>query len=299
MKNFLRNIFNFGIVFAVLGAGIPAFGQTAQCSTTLAAAITTTSQTGISLTSASCLSSTGPQSLNQSIYVDNELIYVRQQASNPTTFISTTRGASGTRSVIHASGATVYIGPSYAFSTLPVSAAGHSLVGGCVSTAELYLPAIVANADPAVSGIYDCRGGTTAAPVQWIKLANGTQDVAGNAITTFCTGTVGSAETEFLNGVACSGATTSTFKYTVGFAGTIAQFRASSSANFLGTGGSTFTVLKNGSATAIVCAPTAGQKVCVDSTHSVPVAAGDVITISFLTATSDTAANLSINLGLY
>jgi hypothetical protein len=117
---------------------------------------------------------------------------------------------------------------------------------------------------------------------------------AAGSVRSFCTGTVGSAETEFLNGAACSGATTSTAKYLVAAAGTLSGLRIASSAAVTGgTGKDVATVLKNGSATTITCTIAGTGTACSDTTHSVAVAAGDLITFSFVTATSDTAANIT------
>lgn len=285
------------LIVAALLIAAPAFSQTTQCTTTLAAGITTAAATGISLTSAACLSTLPPQSLNQYLYVDNELIYVRLQAQSPTTWISTTRGASGTHATLHNSGATVYIGPGTAFSQ---SVTSHE--GGCNATTLLYLPLIVVSPIVSQQGIYDCRiTGTSPSIYQWLKLASGTNNAsaAQSNFSSWCSGTVGSAETEYIKDIACTGATAAGWGWVVPTAGYLSNFRATSTANFLGTGGSTFTVLKNTVATTIVCAPTAATKLCSDQTHAVQVAAGDIITVTFLSSTSDTASNLSVTLGLY
>lgn len=284
------------LVLAMALTSVGAFGQTAQCSTTLASAITSSSNVQVSLTSAACLSTLPAQSLNQYLYVDNELLYVRLQAAAPTTALSTTRGASGTHASIHASGATVYIGPGAAFSQDDTA---H--VGGCVATSLLYLPLLVISPLSSHQGIYDCRSNGAATPVyQWIRLANGTNNsLPEPAFTSWCSGTVGSAETEFIRQAVCSGTTTSTWRFVVPTTGYISNFRAFSTAAFVGTGGSLFTVLKNGVATLLTCAPVAAATTCSNQTIAIPVAAGDTITFSFLSATSDTAANLSVSLGLY
>lgn len=113
-------------------------------------------------------------------------------------------------------------------------------------------------------------------------------------VSAYCTGTVGTAETEFMNNAACSGATTSTARQIVAAAGTLANLRVFSSANVVGgSNKDVMTVFKNGSATAITCTIAASAASCADTTHSVAVAAGDVITFQFVTATSDTAANMA------
>ena len=116
-----------------------------------------------------------------------------------------------------------------------------------------------------------------------------------------CTGTVGSAETEspFLLGAvqtACSGATTSTAGMVMPSAGTLQDLEVASSAAVVGgTGKDVATILDNGTATALTCTIAASAKTCHDTTHTAAVAQGDIITATFVTATTDTAANLSIS----
>jgi hypothetical protein len=284
------------------------FGQTVTLSTTtLGAAVTTTTQTTITLASTSTMQAAGvTNQYNTFMYVDFECMAVVSVPTSTTVVVkrggqSSCTGAGG-RPQLHNSGATVYFGntttfanPSYnivagrLFSNGSIPN-GAEVSGSCTTATELVLPKIYTF----TGDILQCGSSG-----QWIKIGSGTQTTIGDSIRAFCTGTVGSAATDYLVGAACSSSTSSTARYIVKGNGTLYGFNAFSSAAFVGTGSSTFTVLKNGTATAIVCAPTATATTCVDNTHSVAVAAGDAITISFLSATSDTAANLSISLGIY
>lgn len=118
-----------------------------------------------------------------------------------------------------------------------------------------------------------------------------------NEIVAFCTGTVASAQTEYLTFGACSGATAATGRWIVSTAGTLQNLQVFSSAAVVGGASvDVLTVYKNGSATALTCTIAAAGTTCADTTHTVTVAAGDALTFQFVTATSDTAANISIAL---
>lgn len=287
LKNFTLAIAAFVAIFAP----VPALAQVAMTTTTLSAAVGTPPATGNSCFavasatgfSAPAFSSPNVPTGNQTImFVDREAMFITSVSG---TYICVTRGFNATEATAHASGATVYVGPPYYFSN-------NEKNGACTATALLVTPII----NVTTGHIFNCA--TTGG--QWYQQNDGTQlGRAQTLLTAFCSGTVGSAETETLNDTTCSGGTTASLIFTVPYAGVLANFRASSTANFLGTGSSTFTVKKNGSATTIVCAPTAATKVCSDTTHSVVVAAGDLINITFLSATSDTAANLNVSLPLY
>lgn len=286
MKN-LKILFAFGLLAAI------GFGQATLTSTTLSAALSDASTAGQSITF-QVASATGfsapnfntpnnPFASNQTVaYVDHELIFVTGVNG---TVITGLRGWNGTPVSGHISGATVYVGPPAYFSQ-------NDKFGSCTSTNLDVLPVF-----NVLNGAgYRCA--TTGG--QWFQALDGTMiDHQRTTFTSFCSGTVGSAETETLNNTTCSGGTTKSLIFTVPYSGVLYGFRASSTANFLGTGGSTFTVLKNGSATSIVAAPTAATKVASDTTHSVTVAAGDLINITFLSSTSDTAANINVSLNLY
>ncbi len=116
-----------------------------------------------------------------------------------------------------------------------------------------------------------------------------------------CAGTVGSAQTEYLSkssvatSKACSGATTASGGIMIALAGTISNLQVSSSAVVTGgTGKDVLTVLKNGTTSGITCTITGAAATCADTTHTAAVAAGDLLTFQFVTATSDTAANVTV-----
>ena len=296
MKNFKNILFTFFL------AVVACYGQASMASTTLGAAITTTSQTTITLASTSTMLNPGPANrINTVLYVDKEFMWVQSVVDSTHVVVNRAKGiGASANATTHASGAKVYFAitttsapaPSY-FKNEQNTAENY---GSCSMSSELVLPRIyLFNGD-----IFDCkRTGAAGTGGQWILVGNGTMGTYGQRVSGFCTGTVGSAETTFLNGAACSGGTTATARQVITTAGTLANLRVFSSAAFLGTGGSILYVLKNGSNTAITCSPAAAATTCSDTTHSVAVVPGDVITFSFLSATSDTAANISAAVGLY
>lgn len=279
------------------------FGQASLSSTTLGAAVTATTQTNITLASTSTMLAPGPNGqINTVIYVDREFMWVQSVVDSTHVTVTRAKGIGASAyPQLHANGAKVYFANTTTYSTvagIAVPAArffrneqpNTESNGACTSTNELVLPKIYL-----FSGdIMNCLSSG-----QWILVGNGTMGHSGEQINAFCSGTVGSAATDYLVGAACSTSTASTIRYTIATAGTLANLRAFSSAAFVGTGSSTFTVLKNGTATAIVCAPVAAATTCADTTHSVAVVPGDTLSISFLSSTSDTAANLSAVIGLF
>ncbi len=279
-----------------------AFGQVTMTTTTTSNAINATatafnvaSATGIVAPSFAVPNQpTGNQTI---LYVDHEAMFVTGLNG---TYITVIRGYASTIAEAHVSGATVWVGPPSYFS---FNEKDH--FGACTATNETSLPKI--NVD--TGHIFTCGSNG-----QWAQVMNGTQTGSPSSTMSFaCTGTVGSAETEFVGStVACSGSTSDLITWTATTAGTVANLRASSSANFLGTGGSIFTVMKNDTAvTGFTCAPTAATKQCANmlpgftgagtagAVNSVTVAAGDRISVRFLSSTSDTAANLSASLSVY
>lgn len=303
MKNAMTKFIS---LFAL--AAIACFAQnTTLSTTTLGAAVTTTTQTLITLASTSTMQAAGVTNQpNTFMYVDFECMSVVSVPSSTT--VTVKRGTSsgcvgaGGRPQLHNSGATVYFANSttYTNPAYNISAPryfsngsipnGTEVSGTCTATTELVLPKIYTF----TGDIFQCGSSG-----QWIKIGTGTQTIIGDSIRAFCTGTVGSAATDFLVGVGCSASTSSTARYIVKGNGTLYGLNLFSSAAFVGTGGSILTVLVNGTASAIVCSPVATTTSCVDNTHSVAVKAGDAITFSFLSATSDTAANLAVSLGVF
>jgi hypothetical protein len=273
----VTNIRNFGaricaLALAALGLSLSAHAQASLSSTTLSVAISSTSQQVVQLANAS-----GVVANVTGLFIDKEYMPVEFVNGN---FVTVIRGQFGTRRSLHASGAVVYLGPANYFSD-------YDRAGSCTAANETVLP--VFNVGDGFG--FDCRSSG-----QWIQTFNGTTaSGAQESVRAFCTGVVGSNQTEYLNGAACSGATSATARYVAPQVGTIANLRVYSSANVVGGSSlDVLTVYKNGSATALTCTIAASAATCSDVTHSVSVAAGDVLTFQFVTATSDTAANVSV-----
>lgn len=274
---------------ALVAFATAAFGQLTTTQTTLSAAVTGgTSGAGsvVQLTSATGVVTPGFNVPNQPtgnatvLFVDKEAMYVTSVSG---TNVSVLRGWAGTISYPHNSGAVVYV-------AAPANFTDNEKYGACVSTALPTLPLI----NTSNGHVFTCLSSG-----EWIMTQNGTMNAAGSRISAFCTGTVGSAETAYLNGAACSAATTATARQVITTYGVIGNLRVFSSANFLGTGSTATTVFKNGSATTITCSAAAATVLCSDLTHSVAVVPGDVITFQNISATSDTAANIAAAVGLY
>lgn len=288
----MNNLFNrfLAVVFAFTGMIGVANAQASWTKTTLSAALDNKSNTLI-VASATGITAPGDQTNVSSLgspagnpsftflYIDKELFQVL--GVNSTT-IYVKRAMQGTAIAAHVSGATVYVGPPEYFSNSSFLA-NNGPSGACTASAQRILPVIV----PATGDQYDCRSSG-----QWIKITGATN--AGSAARAFCTGTVGSGTTDYLTFAACSSATSSVGGYVVDSPGTLASLYIVSSAAVVGgTNKDVATVLKNGSATALTCTIAASGTTCNDLTHSVTVAAGDVLTFKFVTATSDTAADVA------
>lgn len=295
MKNTLKSIFAVSVLVAFLTVSSFTQQQGAQTlsTTTLSAAIppatgsTVTSQ----ITLASLTNVTATVAVGTTLWVDTEAMdVVTNSVPASGTTILVQRGSHGTKAQSHASGRTVYVGRPNLFQ-------GYAVAGTCwTNAAQTTLPPILPWIDLTSGFRYNCRSDGN-----WYRGGLGSQGSAAvTAVTAFCTGTTGSAETEYLNGAACSGATTATYSYLVATAGELADLQVYSSA--VAVGGSAKDVLlvyKNGVATAITCTIAAAAATCSDATHGVAVVAGDYIQFRFVTATSDTAANISASVGLY
>jgi hypothetical protein len=283
------------------------FGQTALSTTTLGAAITDPTATTITLASTSTMLSAGSQNQFQTcLYVDQELMGVTAVlSSTQVTVVRAGCSAIGVsaRKVTHQNGTPVWFANTITYPNATVTATSQigkndqptaELTGSCTATTLLSLPRVYL-----VSGdVYDCRN--TSSGGQWILIGHGTSAPAGSRISAFCTGTAGSAETEYLNFAACSGATTLTARQLVTVPGTLANLYVVSSANFTGgTGKDVATVFKNGSATTLTCTAAGATTTCSDVAHSVSVVPGDVLAVQFISATSDTAANVSASFSIF
>ena len=139
MKNLLKSLILVCALLAVV-VTTPASAQTILTPTTLSAALTTSSGTVMTVTSA-----TGFTARTTSAYVDGELMDVNAVSG---TTITIGRGRSGTRAVPHISGALVFVGPPNAFAAV-------SPRGSCTRNNELYLPRI----DVTTATATDCVGG--------------------------------------------------------------------------------------------------------------------------------------------
>jgi hypothetical protein len=304
MKNsnkFTLPVFVAALLLLAVGAVwvTPVFAQSqgAQTlSTTTLSAVVPNVNGGSGITSGICLTSISnvyaTVAVQTTLFVDTEAMDVVTNSIPPSgTCLTVTRGTHGTKAEGHVSGRTVYVSRPNLFQ-------GFDVAGTCWSNAAgtATLPPILPWINLTDGNVYQCYSDGN-----WFLAGHGSYSglSVGDA-SSFCSGTSGSAETEYLNGAACSGATTSTFRYTVPFAGELANLQVSSSANVVGgTSKDVLTVYVNGTATAITCTMAASTKVCSDNTHGVAVAAGALVTFQWVTATSDTAANLSASVGIY
>lgn len=289
------------IAFVVLALLLPLGSLNAQATlgtTTLSAALTGTDSSATPGNSTDLIYVTSISSFVQNsvgqyqtlLYVDFEamdVLAVMPAGSNNQ--IRVVRGAHGTKATKHNSGATVYVGPPVYFGGAAGAGANTAgdKVGACISTNELALPFININDGK----IFDCRSSG-----QWIQIGLGTMgSPPGELISQLCTGAVTSSSTTdyVVAGEACT--VTTGIPVVVTSPGTLFNFRVHSSAAAASTSSDEIaTVVKNGTGTAITC-NLSGVAVCSDLTHSVAVAAGDLITFSYLSGTTDTAANLTMS----
>ncbi len=295
MKTTLKTL-TVAILIALI-VSCSAFGQgTALNTTTLTTAITTPNITTINLPTTSMLNAGAANQINTVLYVDRELMRVITVVDSTHAIVS--RGVNQTRPFVHAAGAKVYFGSPVGnfYANSPEAAESW---GSCFISNEPTLPKIYVT----TGDIFDCkRTGAAGTAGQWVKVSNGTMATAGKTINAFCTGTVGSAQTDWANFGACSGATAATARQVVTAPGTLANYYVFSSTGVTGGSGvDVATVVKNGTATAITCTFATGgaATTCSDIVHSVNVVPGDVITFSFLTASGDVAANISHGVSIY
>lgn len=261
-------------------------GQTSTVSsTTLSAAATATARTisvaaatGITArTRAEARGGVGSSTANNLtiLYVDREAMEVEGVSS---TTITVRRGAHGTTPTSHASSAKVWLGRAGYFGAADKS-------GPCTTASESFLPVFNIHTGKR----FNCDN------TNWFE-----ETLPSSLISANCSGTVGSAETAYLNDAACSAATTVTARRVITSAGTVANLRVYSSAVAVGgTNKDVLTVMKNGSDTTLTCTIAAAAATCSDTTHKVAVAAGDVLTFKFVTASSDTAADISVGIEKY
>jgi hypothetical protein len=290
----LKSIFAATFLVALLSVASFAQIQGPQTlsTTTLSSSVTAVGAGNISsITLASLTNVYATVSVGTRLWIDTEAMDVVTNSIPPSgTTILVQRGASGTKAEGHPSGRTVYVSRPNLFQ-------GYDVAGTCwTDTLGTQLPSILPWINLTNGNRFDCR-----ADGNWFKNGLGSQGSAAiTAPTGFCTGTVASAATEYLNGAACSGASTATYSYLVTTSGELANLHVYSSANVVGgTSKDVLTVYKNGTATALTCTIAASAATCVDVVDGVATVAGDYIQFQFVTATSDTAANVSVSLGLY
>jgi hypothetical protein len=291
----LKSIFAVSVVVFLAVASFAQQGNSPQTlsKTTLSAAVPPTVGSGVvsTVTLASITNVTATVEIGTVLWVDTEAMdVVTNSVPSSGTTLLVQRGAHGTRVQSHASGQTVYVGRPNLFQGYPVD-------GTCwTNTAQTALPTILPWINLTSGYRYDCRSDGN-----WYRVGHGSNDNDSIAtINGFCSGTVGSAETEYLNFAACSGQTSLLYLYTVTTAGELANLQVHSTAVETAAAGDTVTVYKNGSATAITCKiPQTTAAICSDSTHAVVVVAGDVIGFQNVSPTSGAAANLSATVGIY
>ena len=137
---------------AILGALIlamasPSFAQTTTTSTLLSTAITTLTQSTITVASA-----TGFTAQTTAAYIDGEYMTVRAVSG---TTITVARGQGGTRSALHPANSLIYVGPTG--NTGPFGnidgTVRSAAPGSCTRTDVLYLPLVnIINGN-----VWDCR----------------------------------------------------------------------------------------------------------------------------------------------
>jgi hypothetical protein len=289
------------LAVAVLCLSLGLHAQATLPSTTLSVALTGSPSSAtpgnqvdvITLASCSSLVQNSVGQWQTLLYVDTEAMDVVTEITSSPCQLRVVRGAWGTRAELHNSSAVVYVGPpSWFGGQANAGSIGTSdPSGACIAANIAALPYINVNS----GAIFTCTGS------QWIKVQTGTMGPTASTqlLSQFCTGVVDqTALTDFLtDGVACTGNTTAALAghIVVSSSGTLYNLQVASTANAAGTSAKEVaTVLKNGSATTLTCAMGSG-KVCSDLTHSVAVAAGDLITFQFLAGTTDTAANITMS----
>jgi len=307
MNTFTKTLITLAMILAVLVLAPAATAQTAVSTTTLGAALTAANCSALTVAFASTtgmLSAGTQNNPNTVVYVDTEYMWVNQVIDSTHASVTRCHGGLGEGSIprAHINGATVWFqntsapnpAASFSFKNEQPTAEAY---GACTATLLLGTPIVYLQ----TGDVFQCYNGSSGG--QWIKVGVGTMNAStGRQLSNFCTGSLGSAETEYLNGAACSGATTATARLLVTTPGVLANLYVVAGTNVTGgTNKDVLTVYKNGSATTITCTFATGgaATTCSDTSHSVATVPGDVITFQFVTATSDTGANIGASVGLY
>lgn len=119
-----------------------------------------------------------------------------------------------------------------------------------------------------------------------------------------CTGVATASSTLFLTGVGVVGTTrtctqtAATLEYTVTRPGVIKNLAATATAGGVNASSGAITINKNNSASTITCTFGTGTA-CSDTTHSVTVAVGDSLTVSFTSQVAETLAGVSASFELW
>lgn len=160
-----------GLLMGLLA--VPLSAQTVLNSTTLAAAMTDTSGTVMSLTSATGFTAPGTGATQVLALVDREVVAIR--AINGL-IATVTRGQNSTRATPHITGTVVTVGPPPAFyANVPT--------GGCTRTNVPYVPYIVGGSPglgSEVGGLFDCLG--VGAAGQWTLTNSSGNPVVGSTV---------------------------------------------------------------------------------------------------------------------
>ena len=188
---------------AVLATGALAQSQASPTTTTLSVALTGTVSSStpgsftdvITLASCSGLTQNSVGQYLTELYVDFEALDVAQVVNLTACQLRVVRGAYGTAATLHNSGATVYVGSPQSFGGSAGGSLSGDKLGACIAANEAVLPWINVND----GRIFSCPSGG-----QWVQTGFGTMGTPpGQTLSAFCTGTVGSAATEYLNSAAC------------------------------------------------------------------------------------------------
>lgn len=139
----MKTLIRFSIALALLvGLGSPAFAQIYPATTTLSVAVTSTSQTTVTLAS---VTGTGFSNTNGwELYMDGEaMTLVGSTPCNTTTKVCrVARGQNSTIATKHPASAVVIQGPPYMFQTADVDGQGSATTGACTASNYLYLPIV-------------------------------------------------------------------------------------------------------------------------------------------------------------
>ena len=304
MTNKMTKTLKYAI--AILALAASANAQIALSTTTLGAAALSTDKT-ITLASTSTMQGQGTNNaVNTCIYVDKEVMGVATVVdSTHVTVVGRGTSACGAvgaaaRPMAHASGAKVYFSVAQAGYTAATLIGKNYQptaedVGACTASALVSLPRIY---------LYSGDIANCLSSGQWFLQSTGTMNTAGQNISAYCTGQLGSGTTNYLGNIACSSATagTSGVEQVVSSPGVLANMYAYASTGLTGTSAGVLTLIKNGTGTALTCtfvSTVNSGTTCQDLTHSVAVVPGDKLTWSLTTASSDTGTAILTRVGLY